>query len=130
MMRVNKVKGEGDPKSFFEQVHKVRIFAQNVVQTGISWCCHSCFAGFLPQVQLLTGEYVPLFVALILYIDVQSKSAGVPVSAFTDIVIAGTTIGRYLFAGRLFIPIFSYIGATLTYISFFGLIIVVGSYSV
>ena len=77
----------------------------------------SC-VGACPQVQLLTGEYVPILVALILYIYVQSQLTGAPITSAAQFGMIGSTLGRFLFAGRPVLGLAAGAGgATTTYVS-------------
>lgn len=81
------------------------------------------------QLQLLTAEYVPMLSALILYIHVQAQISGVSIGFTTSLVMIGATLGRVLFVLRLFVSSLGFVGATLTYASFIGLLLCAASYS-
>jgi hypothetical protein len=81
------------------------------------------------QVQLLTGEYVPILVSLILYINFQAQVQKVAIDGATQLVIVGATLGRLLFAGRIVVRALGFVGAAATYISFAGLLIAAAAYT-
>lgn len=124
-MRMFKVKGENDPKSTFEKIHKV--CALLVLPPPMSTFSSSNDS---EQVQLLTGEYVPILVVLILYIYTQAQLGRVAIDGVTQAVIVLATAGRYAFAARVVVPGLGFLGATSTYIGFAGLLIAAAYYSV
>jgi hypothetical protein len=124
-MRMNKVKGEGDPKSFFERFHKVG----NLRKLCLFCARKPRLHAWALQVQLLTGEYVPILVSLILYINFQAQVQKIAINGATQLVIVGATLGRLLFASRIVVPALGFLGATATYISFAGLLIAAAAYT-
>eukprot|EP01139_Manchomonas_bermudensis_P022548 Amastigsp_a693006_21.p1 type:complete len:127 gc:universal Amastigsp_a693006_21:394-14(-) len=94
LFRVSGAKGEGDPKSLFERVHKA---------------------------QVLTAEY-SVFVPIILYFEITSRISGEPLSFATNAVVVCAAVSRFIFAFGKIAPSFaaSFGGATLSYLCFFA----------
>ena len=82
------------------------------------------------QTQLLTTEYVPILITLILYIHVQAAISKVEIDAATQLAMAGAVFGRYTFALRHSVHSFDIIGAVSTYIAFGGVLAAAAAYSV
>lgn len=103
-------------------------FARGCLRGGRS--ALNCFG---LQIQLLTGEYVPMFTALILYIYIQAQLSGSPIGTPTALAMVASTVGRVAFAARAFgisSVLLMELGATVTYLAFGGLIAAAVSYSV
>lgn len=64
---------------------------------------------------------------LMLYIHVQAKRTGAQIDTITQALMVGAVIARYSFAARYIAPT-DFIGATLTYICFGGLLIAAATY--
>jgi hypothetical protein len=92
LFRMARTQGEGNPKSYFEQVHKV---------------------------QLLTAEWSPMLALLTYVLHANAVSSGVALNPVALGAIIAATAGRYLFAARVILPVLGFPGATLSYVGFF-----------